>query len=48
MQVENKLIDLKRSKVRRYTSEDQEQEYPSDLGLDFVPSLQDMELIWGK
>lgn len=48
MQVENKLIDLKRSKVRRYTSEDQKQEYPSDLGLDFVPSLQDMELIWGK
>lgn len=48
MQVENKLIDLKRAKVRRYTSEDQKQEYPDDLGLDFVPSLQEMEIVWGK
>jgi len=47
MQSENKLIDLKDSKVKRYTSEAQKQQYPDDLGLDFVASLQDKELTWG-
>jgi len=47
MQAENKLIDLKRTKVRRYTPEDQKHEYPADLGLDFVASLQEKELTWG-
>lgn len=48
MQAENRLIDLKRTKVRRYTPEDQKQQYPGDLGLDFVASLQEMEIVWGK
>lgn len=47
MQVENKLIDLKSTKVRRYTPEDQKQQYPDDLGLDYVSSLQEMEITWG-
>ena len=47
MQAENKLIDLKRTKVRRYTPEDQKQEYPADRGLEFVASLQEKELTWG-
>lgn len=45
---ENRLIDLERARTRRYTKEDQEIDYPGDLGFDFVPSLQDKELVWGR
>jgi hypothetical protein len=44
---ESELIVLKESKERRYTPEDQKQDYPSDLGLDFVPLIQDIELTFG-
>ena len=33
---ESKLIDLERSRARRYTSEDQKIDYPNDKGLDFM------------
>jgi hypothetical protein len=46
--VENRLIDLERARIRRYTSEDQKRVYPDDLGLDFVNDLQDKEIIWGR
>jgi len=45
---ENKMIILTRPKVRRYTPEDQRQRYPGDKGLDFVPTLQDKEIVWKK
>lgn len=45
---ESKLIGLKRTKARRYTPEDQKLEYSGDLFFDFVPSLQDKEIQWGK
>jgi len=45
---ENKLVDLKKAKVGRYTPEDQKRRYPDDKGLDFVPATQDRELIWGR
>lgn len=45
---ENRLIDLERARSRRYTKEDQEIDYPGDLGFDFVPALQDKEIIWGR
>lgn len=45
---ENRLLDLERARTRRYTKEDQAIDYPGDLGFDFVPSLQDKELIWGR
>lgn len=48
LSAENRLIELRKSKVSRYTPEDQKRLYPDDLGLDFVPSIQDKELIWGK
>jgi hypothetical protein len=48
MQCENRLIDLNRAKVRRYTPEDQNVLYPSDRGLDFVASLQEKEIAWGR
>ena len=44
---ENDLITLKESKERRYTPEDQKAEYSGDLGFDFVPLIQDIELTWG-
>ena len=48
MRVENKLIDLERARVARYTSGYQKSVYPGDLGLDFVESLQDKEITWGR
>ena len=48
IQAENRLIDLRRAKVRRYTPEDQKTEYPNDRGLDFVASLQELEVVWGR
>jgi hypothetical protein len=45
---ENRLIDLERPRIRRFTAEDQKSLYPSDLGLDYVNDLQDKTLDWGK
>lgn len=44
--VENSLIIGQRSKVRRYTSEDQRKYYSNDTGLDRIPQLQDKEVVW--
>lgn len=47
--VENRLIDLERPKIRRYTTEEQKELFPGDLGLDFVTSLNDGKvLVWGR
>lgn len=46
--VENKLVDLERSRVARFTSAYQKSIYPSDKGLDFVEDLQDKEIVWGR
>jgi len=46
--LENKLIDLERARVARFTSAYQKSLYPDDLGLDFVESLQDKEIVWGR
>lgn len=46
--IENKLVDLERARVARYTSAYQKSVYPSDKGLDFVESLQTKELTWGR
>lgn len=48
VQAENRLIDLGRIKVRRYTPEDQKAFYAGDLGCDFVSTIQDVEIVWGK
>lgn len=45
---ESRLIDLERSRIRRYTSEDQKQLYPNDKGFDFVASIQETQVEWGK
>lgn len=46
MTVENDLIDLFKARVRNYTSEDQKAFFPTDKGLDFIPFIQDQEIIW--
>ena len=46
--LENKLVDLERARVARFTSAYQKSLYPGDLGLDFVESLQDKEIVWGR
>ncbi len=43
--VESIMVDLERSKERRYTDEDQQQEYPGDLGFAFVAGLQEKEIV---
>jgi len=45
---ESHLADLKRPRVRRYTNEDQQQLYPGDLGFQYVESLQNAEIAWGR
>lgn len=44
--VENSLIIGQRSKIRRYTAEDQRKYYPNDTGLSKINQLQDKEVVW--
>lgn len=46
--LENKLIDLERPRVARYTSAYQNSKYPDDNGLNFIESLQNKEIAWGR
>lgn len=46
--VENRLIDLERARVARFSSGYQKSLFPLDLGLDFVEDLQDKEILWGR
>ena len=46
--VENKLIAFERSKIRRYTSEDQKIDHPTDKGFEFVTAVTQKEIIWGR
>ena len=48
MLVENKLIDLERARVARFTSGYQKSIYPDDKGLDFIEDLQDKKIPWGR
>jgi len=46
--LENRLIDLERKRVARYTHAYQINKFPGDLGLEFVESLQEKEILWGR
>jgi hypothetical protein len=48
LMVENRLIDLERARVARFTSGYQKSIYPNDLGLDFIEDLQDKDISWGS
>ena len=45
---ENVLVDLNRAVYRRYTNEDQQQDYPGDTGFQFVAGLQEQITFWGR
>ncbi len=46
LSVESSMLLGQRSKIQRYTSEDQKKLYPADEGLDLIPQLQDKEVVW--
>lgn len=45
---ESRMLDLNRSRERRYEKQDQSIDFPTDLGFDYVPSLQEISIVWGK
>jgi hypothetical protein len=45
---ESELMDLERARERRWTPEDQAISYESDKGFDYVASLQDAQVVWGR
>lgn len=45
---ESRLIDLQRSRERRYTNDDQHIDYPADRGFEYVADLQDKVIPWGS
>jgi hypothetical protein len=46
--VENRLIDLHRSRERRYTNQEQQLLSPGDRGFEYVEQLQEWNGTWGK
>lgn len=46
--LESEMIDLERTRARRYTPEQQRSLFVGDAGLDQVSSLQDIEIRWGR
>lgn len=45
---ENKLIAFEKSYIRRYTDADQRIEHPTDDGFEYVASIQEKEIVWGR
>jgi hypothetical protein len=45
---ESRLIDLQRNRERRYTPDDQALDFSTDQGFNYVPSLQEVSMVWGK
>lgn len=45
---ESRLMDLNTPAERRYTNEDQQRDYPDDLGFEFVNSIQEITIYWGR
>jgi hypothetical protein len=45
---ESRLADLHRPRLRRYTHEDQQELFTGDLGLQFVTTIQNTEVVWGE
>lgn len=45
---EDRLVALETPRERRYTDQDQQIDHPGDKGFEFVPSLQDTQLTWGR
>ena len=48
LKIESRLVSFELPLNRMYTLEDQQVDYSTDLGFEFISSLQDKEIIWGK
>ena len=48
LSAESRLIDLERARVRRFTDNDQQNQFPGDASLRFVADLQNKEIAWGS
>ena len=48
LNIESRLISFDLPVDRKYTLEDQQVDFPNDVGFEFIPDLQDKEIIWGK
>lgn len=46
LRLENILYIGQRSKIARYTDEEQRKRFPGDKGLEFINRLQDREIVW--
>lgn len=45
--VENRMIEFDRTRIRRFTAEDQKIEHPNDKGLEYVAEIQEKSIVWG-
>ena len=45
---ENRLVSMNVAVDRRYTAEDQQRDWPGDLGMSQVEALQDATIYWGR
>lgn len=45
--LESRLADWDRARITRYTNQDQQTQYPGDLGLEFISQMVELELRWG-
>jgi len=48
LNIESRLVQFDLPLNRLYTLEDQQVDFPNDVGFEFIPDLQDKEIIWGK
>lgn len=44
---ESNLVDIRKVRERRYTPEDHKIDHEVDVGLEFTPKIQDIEIQWG-
>jgi hypothetical protein len=45
---EQRLLELNVATDRRYTADDQQRDWPGDLGMQFVNGIQEMTIYWGN
>ena len=45
---ETRMIDFERPRRRTYSDQDQKAKYPNDRGFEFVNSIQEIEIEWGR
>ena len=46
--IESKLTSWERPKNRRYNQQDQQSEYPNDMGFEFTAQMVEQKIVWGQ